>query len=240
MNSEALQSLCMLAMLAGFVFLGVGGWGTVYFGRQVSMEKEIGKAKRDAELSSKLSVLQKNDDEIRRRLTTFETAARKPVESKPAIEFAGVSREVKPPPAVREPEPPPIAERIESKTEPTKKKPWEMDSKQRRELVKVLRAHAGKSITIKSILCDAESHRLAEALLEAFKDAGWHIKGMDQVLYAPPRFGLCLSAASSSSPEELEASYRALTSAGLEVSQQIDPHQFHDRAVLIVGSIAAK
>jgi len=111
-----------------------------------------------------------------------------------------------------------------------------LNEKQRQDMAKILRKYSGKTIAIRSVAGDAGGLEFAETLRHAFLDAGWHVGSVDQVPYAKPPVGLYVSTEKFPSPEEVVATYQALTAAGLDVSQQLDSKLNGAKAVLLVGA----
>src|SRR5207302_7174491 len=122
------------------------------------------------------------------------------------------------------PESVPSVARVESRETP-RPTGRSLSRTQRHEMVETLLKHRGGTLTINAVLGDAESIRFAQAVQDAFLDAEWHVKGVHEVAYKPARTGLCLSTGNYPWPEEMLAAHLALTAAGFEVSQQLDPTQ---------------
>ena len=113
-----------------------------------------------------------------------------------------------------------------------------LSDKQLEDMAKILRKHSGRTIAIHSVAGDAGGLQFAETLRRTFLDAGWHVGNINQVAYAKPPVGLYVSTETFPSPDEVIATYQALTAAGLNVSQQLDSKLNGEKAVLLVGATA--
>jgi len=111
-----------------------------------------------------------------------------------------------------------------------------LNDKQLEDMAKILRKHSGKSIAIHSVAGDTGGLQFAETLRRAFLDAGWHVGSINQVAYTKAPVGLYVSTETFPSPDEVVATYQALTAAGLDVSQQLDSKLNGEKAVLLVGA----
>jgi hypothetical protein len=101
-----------------------------------------------------------------------------------------------------------------------------------------LRAHGRHVVTIESSYGDAVSHDFAEELSAAISDADWTVRGVDEHRGLPLAGGVTVSAGSFPPEPETRAVYEALLSAGIAVSQQLDPKQTKQRkseTVILVG-----
>ena len=253
MNAETMQSLCAAVLLAGFLLVGIGGWGTYHFGLESSKEKAETAILKEQQLNGKLSMLEQTNEKLRNRARPLEastsqlpepssekithtpaaiTRAPGPAAPKPAsTPFPSVPPQPKTTPAL-------IASQPESSTASPAPKPKTgraLSDKQHQEILEILRQHEGKSITICSVESDAEGFEFAGTLKHVFEEAGWHVDGVKQVAYGSPSTGLNLAAGSFPSPEGLVTAYLAFTSAGFHVSQQLDAKLTGGQAELIVG-----
>jgi hypothetical protein len=263
MGSEGLQTLCMVMLVAGLAFAGLGGVGSFYFGRRAATEKEIKRLTQQRDMEDKMTLVRMTNEGLLSRIMTLEeekkaallaaekskaakaesqkqlhahktksTAAEEkklasahPQKTKP-LQLAGIQPVEKNPPPVMELLRPPAANgHAESR----------LSDAQRARIARILRKHPQKTITIKSAADHPESHAYAEALKRVFVGEGWHVDGVHIVTFAKAPDGLCLSTGGFPSPESLVATYEALSGAGLNVSQQLDPKLHGNQAELIVG-----
>ena len=125
-----------------------------------------------------------------------------------------------------------------AQSSPAPKQNARLNDKQLEDMAKILRKHSGKTIAIHSVAGDAGGLEFAETLRRAFLDAGWHVGSINQVAYTKAPVGLYVSTEKFPSPDEVVATYQALTAAGLDVSQQLDSKLNGEKAVLLVGAEA--
>ena len=206
MNSESLQSLCIAVMLLGFVLTGLGGFGAVYFASDFRREREVKSAATEADLNARLAALQSLNDELRHRIEPFDQATRQ-------LAVAGLKT---------------------GSAEPSGKNRV-LSARQQHEIGEVLRKHPGRTITMNAVLGDTEGFEFAQTLKHTFVEAGWQVDGVRHAASAAPPVGLCLSAGSAPPPKEMIAAYLALTSAGFDVSQEIDPKLPPEQTTLTIG-----
>ena len=108
--------------------------------------------------------------------------------------------------------------------------------RQQRLITDTLRAHGKHIVTVESSFGDATSHEFAEELAEAFAQADWTVRGIDPHRGLPLGSGVTVSAGSFPPQPETRAVYEALLTAGIAVTQQLDPKQHNGETVLLVGS----
>ncbi|HEX4084973.1 MAG TPA: hypothetical protein VHY22_08690 [Chthoniobacteraceae bacterium] len=141
------------------------------------------------------------------------------------------------PDAALEPPPPreaPLWEEPESLTPETPGK--YISVHQRHVIADTLRAHGRHVVTIESSYGDPIAHDFAVELGEAIADADWVVRGIDQHRGLPLASGVTVSAASFPPAPETRAVYEALLSAGIAVTQQLDPKQHTSETLILVGT----
>src|SRR5581483_7973956 len=99
-----------------------------------------------------------------------------------------------------------------------------------------LRAHGRHTVTVESSYGDPVSHAFAVELGEAIAEADWMVRGIDPHRGLPLASGVTVSAASFPPAQETRAVYEALLSAGIAVTQQLDPKQHESETLILVGS----
>jgi hypothetical protein len=99
-----------------------------------------------------------------------------------------------------------------------------------------LRAHGRHMVTIESSYGDPVSREFAEELGKAFSEADWLVRGIDEHRGLPLASGVTVSAASFPPAPETRAMYEALLSAGIAVTQQLDPKQNNSETMVLVGT----
>src|SRR5262249_40444869 len=104
---------------------------------------------------------------------------------------------------------------------------------QRREMVQVLRRHAGGSVAIHSVAGDAVGPGFAEPLRSGFIEAGWEA-GVSEMAYVKPPVGLSVSPALPTPKEAIAVSW-ALAAAGIHFTQQHDAKLAPEQTILVVG-----
>jgi len=277
MGTESFQSLCTIVMMIGLLFTGVGGFGVYYFGQASQNQKDLSHAAKEAEFnanSSKLTALQKTNEELRQRLEFFELAAPMgtpgitKTKGEPGSTGQATERKASASGLAARPTParvnaPPLASgganagtaewsdstpTLEQMAAAASSPPMHLapgpqqssrlSEKQRLDMARILRKFSGKSIAIHSVAGDSGGLEFAETLRRAFLDAGWRVGSVNQVAYAKPPVGLYVSTETFPSPQEVVATYQALTAAGLSVSQQLDSKLNGEKAVLLVGATA--
>ncbi len=216
MNAGNLRSRYAAVLLLGFVLVGLGGWGTCYFGLKSAKEKETA----GTALKEQPSSQEQPDEALLKSAKPPEPTPVQPV--KIAL--------------------PPLITADETKTAATPSstpaKPQaarSLSDKQHQEILDTLRKHTGKSITICSAESDPEGLAFAGTLKRVFEEAGWHVEGVKQIPAAKSSAGLSLATGSFPSPESMTAACTAFISAGFTVSQQLDAKLTGGQAELIVG-----
>jgi hypothetical protein len=108
--------------------------------------------------------------------------------------------------------------------------------RQQHVIADTLRAHGRHLVTIESSYGDPVSREFAEELSRAFAEAGWLVGGISEHRGLPLASGVTVSAASFPPAPETRAMYEALLSAGIAVTQQLDPKQQKGETVVLVGT----
>jgi len=98
-----------------------------------------------------------------------------------------------------------------------------------------LRAHGRHIVSIESSYGDPVSREFAEELAAAFAEGDWIVRSIEEHRGLPLASGVTVSAASFPPQQETRAVYEALLSAGIAVTQQLDPKQHASETVLLVG-----
>jgi hypothetical protein len=99
-----------------------------------------------------------------------------------------------------------------------------------------LRSHGRHVVLIESSYGDPVSREFAEELGHAFGEADWIVTGISEHRGLPLASGVTVSAASFPPAPETRAMYEALLSAGIAVSQQLDPKQQRGETMVLVGT----
>ncbi len=131
--------------------------------------------------------------------------------------------------------------------EPTRPMEWQepasivasgkyLKGRQRQVIADTLRAHGVHTVTIESSYGDPASQEFAEELGAAFEDADWVVRGIEPHRGLPLASGVTVSAGSFPPLDETRAVYEALLSAGIAVTQQLDPKQGGRETVILVGT----
>ena len=108
--------------------------------------------------------------------------------------------------------------------------------RQQHVIADTLRAHGRHVVTIESSYGDPVSREFAQELGTSFLEADWTVKGIDEHKGLPLASGVTVSAASFPPQPETRAVYEALLSAGIAVTQQLDPKQTSSETVILVGA----
>jgi hypothetical protein len=108
--------------------------------------------------------------------------------------------------------------------------------RQKEVIAETLRAHGRHMVKIESSYGEKESREFAEELGEAFTAADWDVLGIDVHRGLPLASGVTVSAGSFPPQPETRAMYEALLSAGIAVTQQLDPKQQNSETVVLVGT----
>jgi hypothetical protein len=107
--------------------------------------------------------------------------------------------------------------------------------RQRHAIADILRIHGRHVVTIESSYGDTASREFARELAAAFGEADWTTRGIRDHRGLPLSSGVTVSAASFPPQPETLVVYEALLSAGIAVTQQLDPKQHHSETVVLVG-----
>jgi hypothetical protein len=107
---------------------------------------------------------------------------------------------------------------------------------QQHAIADTLRAHGRHVVTLESSYGDPVSREFAEELGTAFAEAHWVVRGIDEHRGLPLASGVTVSAASFPPRPETRAVYESLLSAGIAVTQQLDPKQHGSETVILVGA----
>jgi len=137
----------------------------------------------------------------------------------------------------------------EAAMEPPKSSDWEepeslepeiperyLSVHQQHVIADTLRAHGRHVVTVESSYGDPVSKEFAEELCRAFAEADWVVTGVAEHRGLPLASGVTVSAASFPPAPETRAMYEALLSAGIAVTQQLDPKQTNGETVVLVGT----
>lgn len=108
--------------------------------------------------------------------------------------------------------------------------------RQQHVIADTLRAHGRHLVTIESSYGDPVSREFAQELGTAFMEGDWVVMGIDEHRGLPLASGVTVSAASFPPQPETRAMYEALLSAGIAVTQQLDPKQHNAETVVLVGA----
>jgi hypothetical protein len=111
-----------------------------------------------------------------------------------------------------------------------------LSGRQRDVIADTLRAHGRHTVTFESSYGDPISRAFAGELAAAFAEADWLVRGIDEHRGLPLASGVTVSAASFPPLPETRAVYEALLSAGIAVTQQLDPKQHNSETVVLVGA----
>jgi hypothetical protein len=108
--------------------------------------------------------------------------------------------------------------------------------RQRNVIANSLGAHGRHAVTMESSYGDPQSREYAEELGRAFAEADWEVGRIGEHHGLPLASGVTVSAASFPPQPETRAVYDALLSAGIAVTQQLDPKQHNGETVVLVGA----
>jgi hypothetical protein len=111
-----------------------------------------------------------------------------------------------------------------------------LSNRQRHAIADTLRTHGRHAVTIESSYGDPAAREFAKELGAAFGEAAWTVRGILDHRGLPLASGVTVSAASFPPLQETRAVYEALFSAGIAVSQQLDPKQHRSETVVLVGA----
>lgn len=255
MDADLLQSLSAITMTGGLFFTGLGGAGYYYFGRAVRTNLESERALAESKLRANIDTLRRTNEELLKRIGCVEkTATAETPEpaalaevSAPAFEPAPVQARPAPPSVKAPPlksaetavwEGASIFEELIGLAEEPKNESI-LNEKHRREMVKILRNHAGGNILIQSVKGKADSMELAQSLRSTFLEAGWNVGDVEEVEYAEPPSGLSVSTAFPA-PEDAVTACGALAAAGVHFVQRRDSKLTGDRTTIVVGMDARR
>ncbi len=266
MSPETLQSLGVLAIGLGFLLIGLGGFSTYHASQQIQHAAELREAEQKGDFNAQMLTLLLKNQQLQQKTEQPAAAAPAPEPAPPAAYFRPPSppppptyaQQQQPAPvapaqeeAPRDPEPVGEIPRTDlAPLEPPRNtEEWrEPDSlegdlpsrylsiRQQHVISDTLRAHGRHTVTIESSYGDPVSREFAEELGAAFADADWVVKGIDEHRGLPLASGVTVSAASFPPQQETRAVYEALLSAGIPVTQQLDPKQHTSETVVLVGA----
>ena len=91
-------------------------------------------------------------------------------------------------------------------------------------------------MTVEYSYGDPVSREFADELAKAFSEADWVVGSITEHRGLPLASGVTVSAASFPPAPETRAMYEALLSAGIAVTQQLDPKQHDGETVVLVGT----
>jgi hypothetical protein len=156
-----------------------------------------------------------------------------------------------PPPPATSPFQPPelIPGARDTAVEPPRASDWEepesllpevpgryLSIRQQHVIADTLRAHGRHVVTVESSYGDPVSREFAEELSKAFAEANWIVGSITEHRGLPLASGVTVSAASFPPAPETRAMYEALLSAGIAVTQQLDPKQQKGETIVLVGT----
>ena len=254
MTPDTLQSLGVLAIGLGFLLIGLGGFSTYHASQKLQHEAELREAQQKGEYDTQLLSLMLKNQELQQR-----TAQQQAPPTEPSPPLTSYYRPPAPPPPTFSQVPPaqpqapepvgeaPPPEVSASPTEPPAdwREPESLEpeapsrylSRRQHEIIAdTLRAHGPHMVTIESSYGDQVSRAFAEEIASAFDDAGWEVRGVDEHRGLPLAAGVTVSAASFPPQPETRAVYEALLSAGIAVTQQLDPKQRVSETLVLVGA----
>ena len=107
--------------------------------------------------------------------------------------------------------------------------------RQQHVIADTLRAHGRHVVALESSYGDHVSREFAQELAAAFAEADWVVTGITEHRGLPLASGVTVSAGSFPPQQETRAVYEALLSAGIAVTQQLDPKQHDSETVILVG-----
>ena len=111
-----------------------------------------------------------------------------------------------------------------------------LSARQRHVIAETLRAHGRHKVTVESSYGDPVSQEFAKELAAAFAEADWLVRGIDEHRGLPLASGVTVSAGSFPPQQETRAMYEALLSAGIPVTQQLNPKQHDSETMVLVGA----
>ena len=264
MNPETLQTFGVLAIGLGFVLIGLGGFSTYHASQKLTHAAELREVERKGEMHAEILTLLLKNQELQRKTEQPAPATASPQTAPPTgyyrppsppppptytepapVPRAPVQPEAPAAPAYSEKAPPPRAEPAETTPVPEWHEPESLAPEspgrylsihQRHVIADTLRAHGRHMVTIESSYGDRISREFAEELGAAFADADWLVRGVDEHRGLPLASGVTVSAGSFPPQPETRAVYEALLSAGIAVTQQLDPKQHNGETLVLVGA----
>ena len=265
MNPETLQTFGVLAIGLGFVLIGLGGFSTYHASQKLQHTAELRAVEQKGEMNAQILTLLLKNQQLQQKADEPPAAPPAPEPAPPAAYFRPPSpppptfaqREAGPvqPPEIPSPAqtpPEPIAEAPDLTVHPTEPPPpsdWDepdrlqpgpsgryLSARQRNVIADTLRAHGRHTVTMESSYGDPVSRAFAEELAAAFEEGDWLVRGIDEHHGLPLASGVTVSAASFPPLPETRAVYEALLSAGIAVTQQLDPKQHSSETVVLVGA----
>jgi len=111
-----------------------------------------------------------------------------------------------------------------------------LSAHQRHVIANTLRAHGRHTVNLESSYGDPVSREFAGELEAAFAEADWLVRGIEEHRGLPLASGVTVSAGSFPPRQETRAMYEALLSAGIPVTQQLNPKQHDSETVVLVGT----
>jgi hypothetical protein len=258
-SPETLQTFGVLAIGLGFVLIGLGGISTYHASQKIQHATELREVEQKWQMTAQIQALLLKNQELQQKTPPVAAAQEPP----PPAAYYYRPPAPPPPPTQAEPETreparteiaPPASEPETPKValnpvEPRRRSDWDepetlrpeppgvyLSSHQRHVIGDTLRAHGRHTITIESSYGDTVSRAFAEELEAAFADADWLVRGIDPHRGLPLASGVTVSAGSFPPRQETRAVYEALLSAGIPVTQQLDPKQHNGETVVLVGA----
>lgn len=252
----------MLAIGLGFVLIGLGGFSTYHASQKIQHASELREVQQKWEMTTEIQTLLLKNQQLQQKPEASPPAApapppattyyyRPPAPPPPPTRTATESTPA--PSEIPSPTPPePIAEIPQVALKPTESRrpsDWEepeslhpelpgayLSVHQQHVIAETLRAHGRHTVTIESSYGDPVSRAFAEELAAAFADADWIVRGIDAHRGLPLASGVTVSAGSFPPQQETRAVYEALLSAGIPVTQQLDPKQHTGETLVLVGA----
>jgi hypothetical protein len=252
-----------MAIGLGFVLIGLGGFSTYHASQKLQHAAEMREMERKGEMNAQILYLQvKNqelqNEELKRKVEQAAAPAPTPPPPyyyrppspppPPTVYFSPAPvgegpPETAAPPAESEVSPAPEA------MEPPRSSDWEepeslepetpgryLSLRQQHVIADTLRAHGRHLVTIEYSYGDPVSREFADELAKAFSEADWLVGSITEHRGLPLASGVTVSAASFPPAPETRAMYEALLSAGIAVTQQLDPKQHSGETIVLVGT----
>jgi len=265
-SPDTLQTLGVLAIGLGFVLIGLGGFSTYHASTKLQHEAEMREVTQKGELNTQIMTLLMKNQELQQKVeapppigsppepTPPATYYRPPSPPPPSFSQVGPTTPEPSQPETTSPAPPAPApttpevtlDPMERSTPPND---WHepeslepdmparyLSAHQRHVIADTLRAHGRYTVTVESSYGDKVSREFAEELAAAFAEADWMVRGIDEHRGLPLASGVTVSAGSFPPKQETRAMYEALLSAGIPVTQQLNPKQHDSETVVLVGA----